>query len=114
MAMPRVDDALLDWMQDITLIRISQIVNSNRDVEVTETPIKFQGTIQPLMPKKLILNSEGGRFWAWQQIHTPFELGKVIDDNDLVSYKGRKFKVMLTNDYSLNGYLEYHLVEAYA
>ncbi len=112
--MPQVDDALIDWMQDIILIRISQTVNSNRDVVVTETPIKFQGTIQPLMPKKLIIKPNGNRFWSWLQIHTPFELGKFIDDNDLISYKGQKFKVMLQNDYSLNGYFEYHLVEAYA
>lgn len=113
MNMPVIQTAFVGWMNPITLIKVSQTVNNDGNVIDTESPINFVGTIQPLMPTKLIVSPSGQRFWAWLMIHTPYELGAVIDDNDLLKYKNKKYKVMLTNDYQLNGYFEYHLVEEY-
>ena len=114
MSMPQVDDAFIDWMTPITLKKVIQTVDSKGEVTVVEVPVTFQGVIQPLMPTKMTVTPDGNRFWAWFMIHTPVALGKALDDNDVVNYNGKNYKVMLQNDYSLNSYYEYHLVEDYA
>ncbi len=111
--MPVIQDAFTGWTQSITLIKITQAVDNNGVLVNTQTPINFEGTIQPLMPQKMVVSAQGERFWSWLQIHTPYQLGKVVNDNDLISYSGKNYKVMLLNDYSINGYYEYHLVEDY-
>lgn len=112
MGMPVIQSAFIGWEVPITLLRVTTVIVEG-DAVITESPINFLGMQQPLMPKKLVVSSKGQRFWSWLMIHTKYRLGSVIDDNDRIKYNGKQFKVMLTNDYTLNGYLEYHLVEDY-
>ena len=112
MGMPVIQSAFIGWEIPITLLKVTTVLVEG-DLVTTQSPINFLGTQQPLMPKKLIVSAQGQRYWSWLMIHTRFRLGSVIDDNDRINYNGKQFKVMLTNDYTLNGYLEYHLVEDY-
>ena len=112
--MPQMQAALWNWQEKITLIRISQAVDDDGNVIQTEFPIVFIGAIQPLKPTKLEVSSSGQRAWEWWQIHTAFELHKVLEPNDLIKYQNDKvYKLILQNDYSRNGFLEYHLIENY-
>ena len=109
--MPRMGAAFAGWGKKITLIRLCQSV-VNGLVEYCETPFTFIGTIQPLSPKMIQLKPEAQRAFEWLQIHcTSGPLN--LNTNDRIVYNGSRFKIMADNDYSLNGYIEYHLVKDY-
>ena len=110
--MPQMRAAFAGWFMPINLIRISQSVEDDGFVTVTESSITFKGTIQPLSPKQLMLKPEGERAWDWLQIHCL--TGTLnLTTSDRISYNSKKYKVMAVNDYSLNNYIEYHLVRDY-
>ena len=110
MAIPKIQIALNGWESEIVMIKITQ---SNVDGEIinAETEINFQGVVQPLTAEALRLKPLESRSWEWLMIHTRVEVE--IATNDLISYKGKKFRVMEEKDYSENGYYEYHLVKKY-
>jgi hypothetical protein len=74
--------------------------------------MNFMGTWQPLSAEKIALKPEGERSWKWIQLHCRNGL-KNLETNDLVIRDGEKtrYKVMERLDYSLSGFIEYHLVE---
>lgn len=101
--------AFAGWTSRITLNARRQGV---RDGLVCYIPhkVNFQGVIQPLSEKTIQLKPEGQRAWEWLQIHCTS--GKLnLDVNDIIEYNGKNFKIMAQNDYSLNGYIEYHAVQ---
>lgn len=101
--------AFAGWTKQITLIRIVQSIVDGLVVDA-EVPWTFEGTIQPLSPKQLEIKPDGLRSFEWLQIHQ-VTTSHDLTTNDKILYKGKRFKVMGTNDYSLNNYVEYHLVE---
>lgn len=109
--MPQVSGVLAGWMKSITLQKRQQLTNDGL-VSYVNTDITFSGTIQPLSPRQIALKPEGQRAWEWLQIHAVAGT-KNIADNDQIVYNGIIFKVMATKDYSLNGYIEYHLAREY-
>lgn len=109
--MPQMDDAFNGWEQQIVLIKLSTTTDDDGLDIVTESPLVFMGTIQPLKPIELLVTSSGQRKWEWWQIHTKFRLSDVIDPSERVRFNGKDYKVMLQNDYNRNGYIEYHLIE---
>lgn len=76
------------------------------------TAISFTGVIQPLNPKLIELKPEGQRAWEWLQVHCTSGVLD-LDTDDQIIYNQKNFKVMAVNDYSLNGYVEYHLIRDY-
>lgn len=102
--------AFSGWQSDVSLVRITQTI-VNGLVTDAEEAIKFKGVVQPLKPEAIALKPEGLRSWEWLQIHafkdSPLKTGEVI------LHDGRRFKVMEMKDYSLNNYIEYHVVEDY-
>jgi len=138
--MPQMGAAFAGWAQTITIFKINQIVtdgfvkNDNgapyqfdQDGEFNEydvygqdwdqkakpvTKVVFQGVIQPLSPKAIALKPEGQRAWTWLQIHC-FAGSLNLTTNDRIIYNGSRYKVMAVLDYSLNNYIEYHVVRDY-
>ena len=109
--MPQIATALLSWGRTVTLFKVTQ---TNTDGLVTDDLVQysFRGVIQPLSPKELELKPEGQRAWEWLQIHAVSSCLN-LQPNDKIQYNNKFYKVMLQNDYSLNGYVEYHLVYDY-
>lgn len=108
---PQMGAAFAGWTSKITLIKVVQSLVNFINVD-TETPMTFDGVIQPFGLKQLMLKPEGERAWQWWMIHC---VGSTLDldTNDKVKYLGKKFKVMGVNNYQLNGYVEYHVIEDY-
>lgn len=109
--MPQITSAFAGWTQTVSLSLVTQTIVAGLVTE-TLTAISFPGTIQPLSPKNLMLKPEGQRAWTWLQIHCfsgPYDL----NTGDQIVYRGEKFKIMARLDYSLNGFMEYHLVKDY-
>lgn len=111
MSMPQMRAAFAGWMKRITLTRRVQTVEDDGLVVENDVPFTFRGTIQPLSPKQIALKPEGQRAWQWLQIHC---MGSnALEPNDRIIYQGKLYKVMGQNDYSLNGFVEYHVVQDY-
>lgn len=114
--MPQMGAAFSGWQKKITLTRIVQQVVRGIVTDVP-TSLTFQGTIQPLNPRLIMLKPEGQRSFTWLQIHA-FASSLNLDDNDRISglpppFDGKNYKIMGVYDYSLNNFIEYHAIEDY-
>jgi len=109
--MPQMQDALNGWEEKITLLKLSSRIDDNGIQTIDKLPLNFMGTVQPLKPTQLEIDSSGQRKYEWWQIHTRFKLHLAIESKDRIQFKGNLYKVMFDKDYSRNGYLEYHLVQ---
>lgn len=109
--MPNMSTTLNGWMKPFTLIIITQ---TNIDGIPTdgERSVTYRGTVQPLNPEQVNIKPEGQRSWEWLQIHVQLSDNPLAND-DRIIYNGKKFKVMARKDYTLNGYIEYHVVKDY-
>jgi len=108
---PQICAAFQNWQSDITLVVVKQQIVDGL-VKDIERQMTFKGVIQPLGAQKLMLKPEGERAWKWLQIHC-FSGKLNLDPNDRILYRDEYFKIMADNDYSLNNYVEYHLVKDY-
>ena len=104
--MPQMTVAFAGWQSKINLVRITQEI-INGFPEDIEEKIFFQGVIQPLSARQLMLKPEGERSWTWLQIHC-FAGNLNLVPNDKIIYNNVRYKIMASKDYSLNNYIEYH------
>lgn len=107
--MPQMGAAFLGWQNSITLQKVTQNVVDGLTVD-TLTSHKFQGVIQPLSAKQIALKPEGERAWSWFMIHV-FAGTLDLTTSDKILIKGVAYKVMGVWDYSLNNYVEYHVIK---
>lgn len=105
---PDVSGALFDWMQPMSFEKIVKTVNGYQAVE-TPTVYNFQGFIQPLTERQLILKPEGERAWTWFTLHAQFSLTLQVDD--VVLWNSKQTRVMARKDYMLEGFVEYQIVQ---
>lgn len=109
--MPNMAGTLTGWEAPLELIRLSQVM-SEGDVSTTEQTITFQGVWQPLKDEQLQFKPEGQRSWKWFWIHA--KAGTLnLNTADKIIFQGERYKVMDKKDYSLNGFVEYHVVKDY-
>ena len=107
--MPQMGRSFSGWMMPLTLHRITQVVIDGLAQDLADV-ISFIGVFQPFGPNQLKLKPEGQRSWQWVQIHAV--AGTLnLDNGDKILFNGTKYKIMAQNDYSLNGYIEYHAVQ---
>ncbi|MBZ5673707.1 MAG: hypothetical protein LAP61_05615 [Acidobacteriia bacterium] len=107
--MPRVGAAFAGWQNKIELLKRSQTVVDGL-VQSIDSPFSFTGVMQPLSPNQIELKPEGQRAFEWLQIHcTSGPLN--LDPNDRIFFNEKLYKIMAQNDYSLNGYIEYHAIQ---
>ena len=109
--MPNMASTLNGWELPLSLIKVIQDV-SEGDLVTTEKQINFMGVWQPLRDEQLELKPEGQRSWEWVWIHAKAsELN--LETADKVIFNNKRFKVVDKKDYSLNGFVEYHLCRDY-
>ena len=109
--MPQMNTTLNGWQAPLQLVRITQSTTDG-DVNTTEQLITFQGVWQPLRDEVLQSKPEGQRSWSWYWIHAV--AGTLnLNTADKVVFNGERYKVMEKKDYSLNGFVEYHVVRDY-
>lgn len=106
--LPDVSGALFDYFSPLVFTTIVRTVVNFKVVE-TPTSVSFLGVWQPLGPEQLMFKPEGQRSWKWYMLHAQPSL--VLSPNDVVNYNSVQYRVMTKSDYSLNGYMEYHIIE---
>jgi hypothetical protein len=107
---PDVGAALRAWFQKITLFKVTkQFI----DFEVVESRIPFttSGVIQPLSGTSLEMKPEGQRAWDWLELHC--ENGLILTVDEVVEYRGRKYRIMNKKGYSAYGFTYYEMVNDY-
>jgi hypothetical protein len=109
--MPNMSQTLNGWEVPLTLVRIIQDVDEG-DLVYKEERFNFMGVWQPLRDEQLELKPEGQRSWEWVWIHA--KSGALnLETADKVIFQNKIFKVETKKDYSLNGFVEYHLCRDY-
>ena len=109
--MPNMSQTLNGWEVPLTLVRIIQDVDEG-DLVYKEERYNFMGVWQPLRDEQLELKPEGQRSWEWVWIHA--KSGALnLETADKVIFQNKIFKVETKKDYSLNGFVEYHLCRDY-
>lgn len=109
--MPDMSMTLSGWQSPLTLIRVYQDIVEG-DLLTREEKIDFQGCWQPLKDEQLQYKPEGQRSWSWYWIHA--KSGTLnLQTADKIIFQGKRYKVMAVKDYSLNGYIEYHIIRDY-
>lgn len=106
--MPQIYAAFAGWTTQIVLMRHTETV-TNGIVTKQYTPLRFPGAMQPLSARAIALKPEGQRSWTWLQLHC-LAISCELIPGDRVKWNENDYKVMELKDYSLNGYIEYHLV----
>ncbi len=109
MTMPNVSDAFWDWTVPVQFKVITTVV---ADFEVAETPINavtFEGVLEPLGPRKLLVKPENQRRWKWWTIWATFQMnpGQVVEDPE-----GLQYRIMSVSDWRNGGHIEYEAVQA--
>ena len=106
---PQMGEVLDGWEFPLTLIKIKQNIVEG-DVVTQEEKIDFLGVWQPLRDEQLQFLPEGQRSWSWYWIHA--KSGTLnLQTGDKIIFQNKRFKVMNVKDYSLNGYIEYQIIE---
>lgn len=109
--MPNMSETLTGWEVPLNLVKVVQDVVEG-DLFQTEQKIDFKGCWQPLRDEQLELKPEGQRSWQWIWIHA--KAGALnLTTADKVIFNNIRYEVMAVKDYSLNGFIEYQLVEDY-
>lgn len=101
--------AFAGWKSRLTFEKITQTVVDGWVTE-TKTPVTVMGTWQPFSDDQIKLKPEGQWSWSWFQIHIEGTI-KHFKNNDRMVFKGVQYKVMANRDYTLNNYVEYHVIE---
>lgn len=109
--MPNMANTLNGWEIPLTIVKITQAIVDG-DVTYSEQKINFMGVWQPLRDEELQFKPEGQRSWEWYWIHV--KSGSLnLQTQDKFIFQNKRYKVMAVKDYSLNGFVEYHVVRDY-
>lgn len=105
-----MDEAFWDWTNAVNFQVVQKAV---ADYEATEAPIileSFDGVLEPVHPRALLVKPEGQRVWKWWQMWSTknLELNAIIQDQT-----GKQYRVMSTSDWNMGGgnYKQYELVQ---
>lgn len=108
--MPVLDTTIEGFSESLQFRIIVKTVTDHEVVETSLTPVVlwFDGHVQPLHDKALLVKPEGERKWKWWTLWTDLELE--VDDV-IVDRNGREYRVMKDQDWSQSGFHQYQLIE---
>lgn len=109
--LPNMSDDVANWFQLLVFEKLVKTTTNFVVVEMT-TPIQFQGVIfTPTTGRRLVMATNGQRLWKAKQVITwP---GVLLAPDDVVTYEGIQYRVMVTGDFKQYGFASYDLCEDY-
>lgn len=108
--MPSMASAIMGFEETMQFTIVNKQVVDHEISESSKTPVIlwFEGNIQPLHSKELLVKPEGERKWKWWSLFTEMDLEV---DTIIADRNGVQFRVMASNDWSQAGYQQYQLTE---
>ena len=106
--LPNLSGPVKAYMQKMTLVKITKALVDYENVEI-ETVINTRGVRQPLPPQELEILSRGQRAWKAECLHLLPNVD--LKPDDVVKYKGVKYRVKDKYDCTEYGYIEYLIVQ---
>lgn len=106
--LPNLSSAVKAYMQPLTLVKITKAIIDYEEQEV-ETVIKTRGVRQPLPPQELEILQRGQRAWKWECLHLLPNVD--LKPDDVVKFKGAKYRVKEKYDCTEYGYIEYLIAQ---
>lgn len=108
--MPGMRGTLQGWFRAFTAKRV--LIQHEEDGTVTTQllPVNTSGVMQPSEFEELDIQLGGDRSWVYWTLHCTPELR--METNDQVLIRDMNFRVLGRKDYTINGYIEYRLVES--
>lgn len=107
-SLPNVSGALRDLYQTMTFTVLTKTIVGGEVVE-QPNPVTFQGVVQSLSNRQLLLKPEGQRAWTYYTLHADPVLTLQVDD--VVVWLGKQTRVTARKDFTLYGYVYYELVQ---
>lgn len=107
---PTMRSTLLGWFRQLELVKVVKKTVGVRTVEV-EVPLPALGVWQPLSAEELNLKKEGERSWRWFSITASTDL--VLLTDDIIARSGVRYRVMGKWDYTDEGFVTYHVINAF-
>lgn len=127
MSFPLMSEAFADWTVTSTFLAVVKEVIDFRVVETiggvpyggggygmgpyggaVDLSGVFEGVLQPLPDRRLLIKPEGQRTWKWWTLWARKAL--VLDDV-VVDKEGLSYRIMSVKDWSNSDYFEYDLTE---
>lgn len=108
--LPQLGGILDGWLRKLIFIKVVTSIVNYKTVSV-ETEFQFQGVWQPLSNSEVKMKQEHERAWKWYNCHSKTDLE--LKNDDIITYKEKKYKIMNVGFYDDYGYYNYHLIEAY-
>jgi hypothetical protein len=109
-SIPQMQGALQGWYQPMTFIQIGKFLDTGFVSEIG-TPTNFRGVMMPYKPRQLDLKRQGQRQWKWWALFCTPELQLGIDD--AVKYLEGQFRCYSSEDWRIEGFMKYVLIEDY-
>ena len=109
--LPQMETALNGWEVKVYANFITQTLVDGEIVEQSN-PKTFIGVRQPLKSEEVELKPEGQRAWSWYWLHVDVKYPMLTYQQE-ITIKGETYRVMAIKDYSLDGFMEYHVAKDY-
>lgn len=106
--LPSMRETIMGYFRPLVFTRT---VKKQVDYRVEESLEKIEtfGAIQPLKHTDLQIKPEGERAWSWWKVHATADLVLTLDD--VLFYKGTKYRVKGQGSYDEYGFVSYQLVK---
>ena len=108
--MPSMATTIMGWEETMQFTIVNKTPVDHELIETSKTPVIlwFEGNVQPIHPKELLVKPEGERKFKWWHMFTDMELE--VDDI-ITDRNGNQYRVMASSDWSQAGYQDYQLIE---
>ena len=108
MSFPDVSAAFFDWTEPMQFVLVTNVAT---DYEAIETPVNqicFDGVIEPITPRLLMIKPEGERKYKYWTLWTEEEL---VPDSIVQDDKGLYYRVTKKSDWRSGDYQEYEIMQ---
>lgn len=110
--MPQMQTTIFGLEETIQFQIVKKTIRGIDVAETPKTPVQipqwFEGSLQPLHPRELLVKPEGERAWKWWTLFSDMDLEK---DWTVTDQHGISYRVMASSDWRNAGFKQYQLIE---